>query len=184
MHPHIARGIPLHRVLGALHREHCVHLRQLAHGLIHLWLERQQRAATPRTIRRDDRGAAAIENAVHQGLRAEAAKHHRMRHTDARTRKHGDRCLRNHRHVDGDAVALLQAATLEHIGKARDLDGQLGVGQRAHITGFAFKDQRPLVAAAFAHMPVDARIGHIDAPIDEPLGKGCSRPIQHLVKRS
>jgi hypothetical protein len=47
---------------------------------------------------------------------------------DARAGQHGVGRLRDHRQVDGDAVALLDAVRLQHVGEAADLVVQFAIG--------------------------------------------------------
>ena len=49
----------------------------------------------------------------------------RVRRADAGAGQHGDGQLRDHRHVDGDAVAGLDAQPLEDVGELADLAVQL-----------------------------------------------------------
>src|SRR3546814_17627197 len=63
----------------------------------------------------------AVLEAPGEGIRREAAEHHRVDRADARAGQHGIGGFRNHRHVDGDAVALLDAARLQGLGDAADV---------------------------------------------------------------
>ena len=70
-----------------------------------------------------------------------------------------DRRLRDHRHVDGDAVAFLDAARLQDVGEAADLGVQLLVGELLVVLRIvAFPEDGGLVAA-FGQMAVDAVVG-------------------------
>jgi hypothetical protein len=55
----------------------------------------------------------------------EAAEDDRMDRADARAGQHRIGRLGDHRHVDGDAVALLDAVLLQHVGEAADMLVQL-----------------------------------------------------------
>ena len=55
----------------------------------------------------------------------EAAEDDRVRGADARAGEHRDGQLGDHRHVDGDAVAGLDAERLERVGEAADLGVEL-----------------------------------------------------------
>ena len=70
--------------------------------------------------------AVAILDAAGQAVGREAAEHHRMHRADAGAGQHGIGRFRDHRQIDGDAVALLDAVRLQHIGEAADLRVQLG----------------------------------------------------------
>ncbi len=61
-------------------------------------------------IHGDQDAAAGIGRPHPARLPAKSAKHHRVNHSQASTRQHGDRQLRHHRHMNGDAIAALQPA--------------------------------------------------------------------------
>ena len=61
----------------------------------------------------DDRDGAGVDDALLQALGGEAAEHHRVGRADARAGLHRDHRLDRHRHVDEDAVALLDAERLQ-----------------------------------------------------------------------
>ena len=97
-----------------------------------------------------------------------------MNGADPRAGQHGIGRFRNHRHVDGDAVALLGAVLLQHIGEAADVFVKLVVGDLLVVIGIvALPDDRHLVAALL-QMPVDAVVGDVEnavlVPFDRHLG--------------
>ena len=57
------------------------------------------------TVSVDEDAAAGVGGAQAAGFAAEAAEDHRVDHAQAGAGQHGDRKLRDHGHVDGDAVA-------------------------------------------------------------------------------
>ena len=73
-----------------------------------------------------------VVDAGRQLLGGEAAEHHRMHGADARAGQHGDRRLRHHRHVEDDAVALLDPEVPQHAGE------HLGLGQQPVVADDAF----------------------------------------------
>ena len=87
-----------------------------------LAFERNDLAAAHAFIGGDDKLGLAILDAVGEAIRRKAAEHHGMDGADARAGQHGVGGLGDHRHVDGDAVALLDAVLLQHIGEAADFD--------------------------------------------------------------
>ena len=94
-----------------------------------------------------------------------------MHRTDARAGEHGDGGVDHHRHVDSDAVALLDAIGLEHVGEAADLLVQLAVGHLAvGAWGVAFPEDRDLVAAR-GEMPIDAVGGDVQNPVLVPFDR-------------
>ncbi len=78
--------------------------------------------------RGQDRLRPRVVDAGRQLLRGEAAEDDRVDRADAGAGQHGEDRLRDHRHVEDDAVALLDAEILQHGGERRDLVLQLGVG--------------------------------------------------------
>src|SRR5207302_1280849 len=86
------------------------------------------RCVAPAPVRGDDDLRLAIVDAVAQRLRREAAEDHAVRRPDAGARQHGDRQLGDHRHVDGDGVALLDPVLAEGGGQAVHLAIHVPVG--------------------------------------------------------
>ena len=79
---------------------------------------------------------------------------------EPRAREHRDHRLRDHRHVDDDPVAALDALRGERAGEARDRVAQLAVGERRRRAGDrGVVDQRELVGAACARRGGRARCG-------------------------
>ena len=94
-----------------------------------------------------------------------------MDRADARAGEHRIGRFRDHRHVDGDAVALLDAVLLHHIGKPADMLVELVVGDLLVVVGVvAFPDDGDLVAALL-QMPVDAVVGDIGQAVLEPFDR-------------
>ena len=58
----------------------------------------------------------------------EAAEHHRVHGPEPRAGQHRDDGLGHHRHVDDDAVALVDAEPPQHAGEPRGLVEQFAVG--------------------------------------------------------
>ena len=59
------------------------------------------------TIHRDQNVAARIGDAQAASLAAEAPKDHRVNHPQAGACQHANRQLRDHRHMNGDAISGL-----------------------------------------------------------------------------
>ena len=77
--------------------------------LVEQRLIRNDAARLDAAARREDELGLGVVDAGRQLTRREAAEHHRVHRSDARTGEHGEHCLRHHWHVDDDAVALLDA---------------------------------------------------------------------------
>src|SRR6266849_2825405 len=103
-----------------------------------------------------------------------------MRRANAGAGQHGNRQLRGHAHVDGDAVSFAHAKSFENIGELLHFLPELLVGVGTNFAGLALPNQRRFVLARRLHMAVQAVVGKIDLTADEPLGPG-RFPLQHLV---
>ena len=108
------------------------------------------------------------DDAVGQAVGREAAEHHRVDGADARAGQHGVGRLGDHRQVDGDAVALLDAELLQHVGHAADFAVQLAVGDLLRFGRIvAFPDDGDLVGA-LGEVPVDAVGRDVQHAVVEP----------------
>ncbi len=92
-----------------------------------------------------------------------------MDRADTGAGEHGKGRFGNHREVDGDAVALFDALSLEHVGEAAHFAVQLGIGEAARFLGgiIGFPDDRDLIAAR-GEMAVDAVGGDVQPAVGEP----------------
>ena len=75
--------------------------------------------------RRDDDARLGVVDPGGQLVRGETAEDHRVDGPQPRAGQHGDQRLGDHRHVDDDPVALLDAERRQRPGEARDLVAQL-----------------------------------------------------------
>ena len=92
-----------------------------------------------------------------------------MDRAEAGAGKHRIRGLRDHRHVDRDAVALLHIAAAHDVGEAADFVVQFLVGDVPGIFRIvAFPDDRGLFRA-LRKVAVDAVIGGVQRAVLEPL---------------
>ena len=110
-----------------------------------------------------------------QRVGAEPAENDGMDGADAGAGQHGDPGLGDHRHVDADAVALLDPVGLQYIGELADFPVQLAVGDGPLLARLVPDPlDRHLVAPLF-QLPVEAVVGdvqlgaleilHIDRPL-------------------
>ena len=126
--PEVAARRPRHLAAGAADHEHLLDAAHLLQGLVGIGLERNLAAAAQAFVGRDQEARLAVLDAAGERVRREAAEHHRMDGADARAGEHGVSRFRDHRQVDGDPVAALDAVRLQHIGEAADLLVQLAIG--------------------------------------------------------
>jgi hypothetical protein len=96
--------------------------------------------------------------------------------------QHGDRQLRDHRHVDGDRVPLGDAESLEHVGEALHLVEQVGVGDGPAVARLALPVVGHPAAAARLDVTIQAVVRHVELAADEPLGEG-QVPLEDRVPR-
>ena len=94
-----------------------------------------------------------------------------MGNANSGARQHRHRKFGDHRHVDGDAVALFKTKTLEHVGELLHLVEKVGVSNGACIAGFAFPVIGNAVANAVGHVAIEAVLGNIQGSADKPLGE-------------
>ena len=113
---------------GALDHDDEIDAADFGDRRVGVGLERHLAAAAQAFVGGDDDVRLAVLDAAGERIRREAAEHHGMDGADARAGEHGVGRLRNHRHVDGDAVALLDVAVAQNVGEAADLVVQLLIG--------------------------------------------------------
>ncbi len=125
--------------------------------------------------------AGRVVHTVDDRVRREATEDARVGRADPRAGEHGDRQLGDHRHVDADPVAALDAEGAQHVGEPAHLVVQLGVGDRAGVAGLALPVVGDLVAEPGVEVAVEAVVGDVELPAHEPLGEG-QVPDQRLVE--
>ncbi len=184
--PHVAGVVPVHVLAGTPDHQHLVDvlalLLGLADRLVDRRLERRRVAAPVAAVRGDDHLRLAVGDPVGQRVSGEAAEHHRVRRTDAGAGQHRDRDLGDHRHVDRDPVALLDAQLGQRVRGLADLVLELGVGDVAGVVlGLADPVQGDLVAVAVLDVPVDAVVRRVDRAADEPLRERRVVPVEDPV---
>ena len=113
--------------------------------LVGVALERHDLATTVATVCGDEHFALCVVDPIAQRLRRESAEDDGMNRADASTGEHRDRCFGDERHVNGHAIAALDAELLENVGELLHLDVEIPVRQRAVIARLAFPDNRRLV---------------------------------------
>ena len=101
----------------------------------------------------------------------EAGEHHGMNGADPRAGQHRVGGFRDHRQIDGDAVALLDVPGAQDVGHPADFVVQLPVGDVLGLRGIvALPDDRGLVAA-LVEMAVDAVPGGVQDAVLEPFDR-------------
>ena len=127
--------------------------------------------------------AAGVGDPAAAGGPAEPAEHLGVDHAEAGAGQHRDRQLRDHRHVQRDPVAGLQAAEVpQQRGQLVDLAVQLLVGDDlvASVSGSGTQIKRRLVRSC-GQVPVDAVVAGVEPAADEPLPEGRVAGVQRGV---
>jgi hypothetical protein len=131
----VAAGLHRHALAGAAHHHDVRTLGQSISEIVDVLLERHDAAAAIAAVRRHHDARLGVVHAVAERLGREAAEHHAVGGADARARQHRDRRFRDHRQIDADAVARLDAEAAQHVGEPADLAVELEVGEHARSPG-------------------------------------------------
>ena len=110
----------------------------------------------------------------------ESAEDDGVNGADAGAGEHGNGELGRHAHVDGDAVAFLDAEPFQDIGELLYFGMQLLIRERANFAGFALPDDGSFILAVRRNVAVETVIRKIDLAADEPLCPG-TIPFENLV---
>ncbi len=132
--------------------------------------------------RRDDHLGACIVDAHGELVGGETTENDRVHGAEPRAREHRDHGLRNHGHVDDDAIAPADSLGGQHTGKSRHLVEKLPVGERLDSVGDgAVVDERRLIAAAVVHVHVEGVVAGVELGAGEPAVERLVARIEHLV---
>ena len=182
--PAVAASLHIHGKVRAIDHDAGrylgVHARiRVGHSLIGHGLHQDGLVAAMGAVAGDDSGAGGIHDAVGERVRGKAAEHNRMDRANAGAGQHGNGQFGHHRQVDGDAVALVDAARLEHVGEFADLFVQFLVGQRGIFPRLvALPDDGDLIAFGI-EVPVEAIVHNVGLAAGKPLNR--NRPRVHVV---
>ncbi len=141
---------------------------RIGERLVRRLLERNDLPAPVPAVRRHEQHGLRVVDAVAERLGAESAEDHAVHGADARAGEHRDGEFGDERQVQGYAVAACDAERLQHVGKGADLPVQVPVRERAAVARFPFPDDRGLVAAGRADVPVEAVRARVDLAAREP----------------
>jgi len=131
----------------------------------------------------DEHLGAAVVDARLEGLGGEASEDHHVDGADAGAGEHDHRQLGDHRHVQRDAVTLLDAVLLEHVGELTDLVEELLEGAGLRVSRVALEDQGRLVTLAGFDVTVQAVVRGVEFAALEPLDvrDRLEAPVEDLV---
>ena len=134
--------------------------------------------------RRQDRLRLGVIDAGGELARGKAAEHHRMHRADARAGEHAEHGLRDHRHVEHDAVALLDAEVAQQRRQHLHLGEQEIVGDDAFDScERRIVDDRRLRTAAAHHMAVDRVPAGVADGVREPAAVDAGVGIENFLRR-
>ena len=125
--------------------------------------------ATPHgNIGGDEEFAGGIVDAVGQGIGAESAKHHRMDRADPGAGQHGDGGLGDHGHVNGHAIAFLDAEGFQDVGAFADVGVKFAVSDLFDfIFGVALPDDGEFIPQGRFDMAIKAIDGEVQLAVFE-----------------
>ena len=182
--PQITVVIPVHVLAGAADDEDVAHLGAVLHRLVDDGFDGRGLALAIAAVGGDDELDSAVLDAVGDRRGGEAAEDDGVRGAEAGAGEHGEHRLRDHRHVDRNAVAGLDSEFGERIRGLRDLAQKIGVRDGAGVSGFAFEVVGHAIAEAVLDMAIDAVVCGIEPSAHEPLRKGPVRPVEDRVEGS
>jgi hypothetical protein len=160
----------LHRHLSAraLVHKHLLDRGTANQGVVDSLLEEDSATATYTLVSSDEYFGAGVVDSLAKGTGTETGEYHSVNRTNASTGEHGIRSLRDHRHVDGNSVALSHADALQRVREPADLLIEFAVRDLpvlSHLIALPY--DRHLIGALL-QMAVDAIVRHVQHPAAEP----------------
>jgi hypothetical protein len=142
--------------------------RGLCHRLVRHVLQRDDVAAPPRPVLREEYLAFRVIDAIAERVGAEPTEDDRVRRADSRAGEHRDRRLGNHPHVDRDAVACDDTEACERPCETHHFPVKLEVRKRARLSGFPFPHDGCSRARRGFEVAIEAALGEIELrPVEE-----------------
>ncbi len=154
--------------------------------IVGVLFQRDILAAANAFVRGHDECRLGVLDTAGEAFGREAAEHHRVNGADARAGEHGVGRLGNHRQVDRDPVALLDAVRLQNVGELAHALMQLAISDLLFLGRIvAFPNDGDLIATR-RQMAVNAIGGNVERAVLEPLDRnvaGTERGVLHLRVR-
>ena len=154
----------------------------VGHVLVDRWLDRRGPALAAGAVDGDQRLGLGEVHPLGDRLGREAAEDDVMRGADPGAGEHRDDDLGDHRQVDPDHVALLDAEVLERVGETLDVAVQVGVGDVALLPLLAAPVVGDAVAVAGLDVAVEALRRGVQSPVGEPLVEGRVGVVEALAR--
>ncbi len=177
--PEIAPRAHRDRLAGAANDDAAFDGGSAFQGGIDIGLQRQFLAAPIATIGRDAQFGPAIVDPITQRIGRESAEDDGVRGPHPGARQHRHHRLRDHGHVDRDAIASHDALREENVREPTNLGMELAVRHPQRIAGLALPDHRRLVAAR-GQVPVQAVDRHVQGAAVEPARER-RLPVEHPI---
>ncbi|MGY3427088.1 hypothetical protein ACVWZW_007592 [Bradyrhizobium sp. F1.13.4] len=134
--------------------------------------------------RRQDQLWLRIVDAGGELFRGKAAEHDGVHSANARAGEHRDDGLRDHRHIEDDAIALGDTKILHDGGERLHFGQQFGVAEFGDaICQRRIMDQRDLVGAAAFDVAVERVVAGVDDATAVPAAVDALRGIEDLFRR-
>ena len=108
-----------------------------------------------------------------------------MNRADAGASQHRNRGLGDHREIDRDPIAFLDAAPLQHVGEPAHSLVQLAVGDPPILAGVVALPQDRGLPGTFRQVAIDAVVGCVERPVLIPGDADIApeRGVPHLGER-
>src|SRR5688572_31760809 len=100
--------------------------------------------------RRPPRATLFPYTTLFRSFRREAAEHDRVNRADARASEHRDRRVRNHRHVDRDAVAFLDAEPFQRVRELRSEEHTSELQSQSNLVCRLLLEKKKLLQSSFS----------------------------------
>ena len=180
----VAAGHALEGQQAAVHHQHGGRLvgRQ-RDGLVQQWLVGDALAGTAAGIGADDELRRRVLDAAGQAHRREAAEHHRMDGAYPRAGQHREGGLRDHRHIDQDAVARPHALGRQHGGHGLHFGLQGGEAVDHFLAHLSRHPDQRAVAGPRGRMAVHRVVTEVGGAPDKPARERRLAGVADLPRR-
>jgi hypothetical protein len=119
-----------------------------------------------------------------QAAAGKAAEHHAVHRADAGTRQHGERCLRNHGHVNEHAVALLHAQAEQHRRHALHLGVQIAEAVGALLVGFGRDANQSVLFGPCKQVTINRVVAQVGFSAHKPAAERRVAVVADNIKRA
>ena len=164
--------VEFHRFIGiAPQNNNPLHARCVDDCLFDDVLERDRPAAPVGDVGGDDHLRVGAPDPLVERVDAEPPEDDRVDGSDTGTGQHCDDLLGHHRHVDADPVALPDAEAFEAVCEPANRLEELAIGvYPLLVLGLTPPHERDLVASLVVSVAVQAVVGDVEFPVQEPSG--------------